>query len=223
MKNKVVAIVPIKTVSKRVKNKNFRKINKKPLYKFLLNKLRFCNFDEIYVDTDSTRIKKFCKINKIKIINRLKYLSKDSANGNDLLNYHCKKIQAKYYFQLFITAPLLSIKTINNCIRILKRKNNIDSILTVKKIYSWFWFKNKPVNYNPKTLPRSQDAMPIIQESTGLYGIKSNILKKKKCRIGAKPFFYLINENEALDLDTEDDFQYLEYYVKRYLPSTNNK
>ena len=101
--------------------------------------------------------------------------------------------------------------------------NCIRAILTVKKIYSWFWFKNKPVNYNPKTLPRSQDAMPIIQESTGLYGIKSNILKKKKCRIGAKPFFYLINENEALDLDTEDDFQYLEYYVKRYLPSTNNK
>ena len=79
------------------------------------------------------------------------------------------------------------------------------------------------MNYNPETLPRSQDAMPIIQESTGLYGIKSNILKKKKCRIGVRPFFYQISENESLDLDTEDDFRYLEYYVKRYLPSTNNK
>ena len=52
MNNKVVVIVPIKTVSKRVKNKNFRIVNKKPLYQFLLNKLKFCNFDEIYVDTD---------------------------------------------------------------------------------------------------------------------------------------------------------------------------
>ena len=51
----------------------------------------------------------------------------------------------------------------------------------------------------------------------------SNILKKKKCRIGVRPFFYQISENESLDLDTEDDFRYLEYYVKRYLPSTNNK
>ena len=50
MNNKVVVIVPIKTVSKRVKNKNFRIVNKKPLYQFLLNKLKFCNFDEIYVD-----------------------------------------------------------------------------------------------------------------------------------------------------------------------------
>ena len=61
MNNKVVVIVPIKTVSKRVKNKNFRIVNKNPLYQFLLNKLKFCNFDEIYVDTDSTKIKKFCK------------------------------------------------------------------------------------------------------------------------------------------------------------------
>ena len=70
MNNKVVVIVPIKTVSKRVKNKNFRIVNKKPLYQFLLNKLKFCNFDEIYVDTDSTKIKKFCKSKNIKVINR---------------------------------------------------------------------------------------------------------------------------------------------------------
>ena len=123
MNNKVVVIVPIKTVSKRVKNKNFRIVNKKPLYQFLLNKLKFCNFDEIYVDTDSTKIKKFCKSKNIKVINRLKYLAQDNANGNDLLNYHFKKIKAKYYFQLFITAPLLSVKTINNCIKLFYFKN----------------------------------------------------------------------------------------------------
>ena len=222
MNNKVVVIVPIKTVSKRVKNKNFRIVNKKPLYQFLLNKLKFCNFDEIYVDTDSTKIKKFCKSKNIKVINRLKYLAQDNANGNDLLNYHFKKIKAQYYFQLFITAPLLSVKTINNCIKLLKTKKNIDSILTVKKIYSWFWFKKKPVNYNHKVLPRSQDAVPIIQESTGLYGIKSKTLKKQKCRIGKKPFFYEVQDIEAIDLDNERDFKFLDFYVKKYLSSSNN-
>ena len=38
---KIVAIVPIKSQSKRVKNKNFKKINGKPLYKYLLDKLKF--------------------------------------------------------------------------------------------------------------------------------------------------------------------------------------
>ena len=53
----------------------------------------------------------------------------------------------------------------------------MNSILTSCKIYSWFWFKNKPVNYKPAILPRSQDAKPIIVETTGLYGIKSSALK----------------------------------------------
>ena len=54
---KVVAIIPIKKNSKRVKGKNFKKINGRPLYSYLLNKLKKCEFDEIFVDTDSIEIK----------------------------------------------------------------------------------------------------------------------------------------------------------------------
>ena len=99
----------------------------------------------------------------------------------------------------------------------LKKKKNNDSILTVNKIYSWFWFRNKPVNYLPKVLPRSQDAQPIVQETTGLYGIKNKALKKHKCRIGKKPIFFDIPKHESLDLDTKDDFVALKMYAKKYL------
>ena len=36
------------------------------------------------------------------------------------------------------------------------------------------WFK-KPINYRPKILPRSQDARPVIIETTGLYGITKRL------------------------------------------------
>ena len=42
-------------------------------------------------------------------------------------------------------------------------------------------------------------------------------LEKNKCRIGKKPFFYEVSDEEALDLDNHKDFEYLEYYVKKYL------
>ena len=119
------------------------------------------------------------------------------------------------YFQIFVTAPLLSIKTINACIKVLKTKKEYDSILTCKKIYSWFWFKNKPINYKPKILPRSQDAEPVIQETTGLYGIKKKTLIKKKCRIGYKPIFYHVSSSESVDLDTLKDFEHLKKYLKK--------
>ncbi len=212
---KVVAIIPIKKKSTRVKRKNFVKIyNNKQLYKYFLEKVKKCNFDEVYVDSDSIEIMNYCKKNKINFIKRKKSLAQNNANGNDLLNYHSNIIKSEIYFQLFITAPMLSIKTINNCINFLKIKKNFDSILTCNKIYSWFWFKNKPVNYKPKTLPRSQDAQPIIMESTGLYGIRAKALKKYKCRIGKKPYFFEVSKKEALDLDTKEDFKILKTYLK---------
>lgn len=213
-KLKIVAIVPIKKNSKRVKGKNFKKINSKPLYRYLLDKLKLCNFDEIYIDSDSKEIDNYCKKNKFQFIKRKNALKKDSANGNDLINYHSKIIEADIYFQLFVTAPLLKVKTINKCIKILKKSKKHDSILTANKIHTWFWFNGKPVNYNPRVLPRSQDAEPIIMETTGLYGIKKNALKKKKCRIGYKPFFYFIEKNESVDLDNEQDFKNLKMILK---------
>ena len=211
---KCIAIIPIKKRSSRVKKKNFKIVNNKKLYQFFIDKIRKCGFDKIYVDSDSSEIKNYCKKNKINFINRKSYLAKDSANGNDLLNYHSSLIKADIYFQLFITAPLLSVKTIKNCITFLKKNRNYDSILTTHEIHSWFWFKKKPVNYNPKTLPRSQDAQPIVMETTGLYGIRGNTLKKYKCRIGKKPFFFNVNKKEALDLDTKEDFKILKSYIK---------
>jgi len=212
---KTVCIVPIKKNSKRVKGKNFKLINKKPLYTYLLDKLKFCNFDEIYVDSDSKVIEQYTKKNNYKFIYRKASLAKDMANGNDLLNYHSKLVESDLYFQLFVTAPLLSIKSINNCVKILKNTKKYDSIFTFIKEKSFYWFKDKPLNYKPVVLPRSQDLIPIIRETTGLYGIKRKALKKRKCRIGYKPYKYLVEKKEAIDLDNHMDFLLLEKYIKR--------
>lgn len=212
---KVVAIIPIKSESKRIKGKNFKRIHKKKLYEYLLDKLKKTKFDDIYVDSDSKEIQRYCHKNNYKFIQRLPSLAKDNANGNDLLNYHFKKITADIYFQLFITAPLLKVTTINKCISILKKSKKYDSIFTSKSLYSWYWFEKKPVNYNPRVLPRSQDARPIVVETTGLYGIKADALKNLKCRIGKKPYFFEVSDEEIVDIDNAKDLKYLKYLLRK--------
>jgi CMP-N-acetylneuraminic acid synthetase len=221
-KKKIVVIVPIKKNSKRVKNKNFKNINGLPLYKITLKKLKKCKFDEIYVDSDSKEIENFCNLEGIKFIKRKPFLATDKANGNDLLNYHRKLIDADYYFQILITSPLLRIKTINNCISYLKKSKKYDSIFTTQKFKTFFWFKDRPVNYLPKELPRSQDLKPLIIETTSLYGIKKKSLDKYKCRIGKKPYFYEVDDFEAVDLNNKKDFEYLEYLIKNNFSKNKN-
>ncbi len=211
---KVICIVPIKKKSKRIKGKNFKVIAGKPLYSYLLDKLKLCNFDEVYIDSDSNEIKKYALKNNYRFINRLKKLSKDSANGNHLLNYHSSIIKADLYFQLFVTAPLLSIANINRCISKLKNSKKNDSIFTIVKDYSYCWFNGRSINYKNNTLPRSQDLNPIITETTGLYGIKKDALKKRKCRIGYKPIMYEISPYEAIDINNKVDLLFLDNFIK---------
>ena len=194
---KTVVIILIKKI-REGKGKKILKVNGVPLYAITLKKLKKCNFDEVYVDTDSQEIKKYCLKNNINIINRLRSLSKNTANGNDLLNYHLKIIEADIYFQLFITAPLLKISTINKCIEILKKSKKHDSIMTVRSLYTWFWFNNRAINYDPRILPRSQDAKPVVVETTALYGIKRRSLKKENAELDLNLFFMKLPKENAL-------------------------
>ncbi len=210
---RVVAIIPIKGKSERVKNKNFKPINSTPLYQFFLSKIQNCHFDEIYVDTDSEEIKDYSLGLGYKVIDRLHELATNTANGNDLLVHHGNVIDADIYFQLFITCPLMSADTVNKAIKIMQEQEEYDSLFTAYEIYSWFWFHGCAVNYDPKVLPRSQEAKPIIRETTGLYAIRKEALKKYNCRIGENPYMLFVDFKESIDLDDEVDFKLAEFFL----------
>ena len=37
----------------------------------------------------------------------------------------------------------------------------------------------------------------------------------EKCGFGKKPFFYEVSQEESIDLDTEEDFKILNFYLKK--------
>ncbi len=213
---KKACFIPIKLNSERIPGKNFRILCGKPLYQYIIeNAIKADCFDDIYVDTNSEEVKAFCKNNNIKIIERLEELTKNTANGNDLLNYHYDLFSNyEYYFQLFATAPFLQPDSIRRAVNTLSESNVYDSTFTAIKQNGFYWYNQLPVNYRPYILPRSQDMEPIYEETTGLYGMKREALKKFRCRIGANPFICLVDKFEAVDINTEDDLKMAEYVGK---------
>lgn len=209
-KHNVVAIIPIKAHSERYRNKNFRLLTGRPLYQHLLDKMDSCNFDRVFVDTDSEEIKEYTKQLGHCVIDRLPELASNSASGNDLLVYQSTIVDAEIFFQLFITAPFLRPETINSAIDLLREQQSYDSLFTAHKMYTWFWYDGHPVNYEPGKLPRSQDAKPVIRETTGLYAIRKNALKKLRRRIGDSPFMLFVDYVESIDIDNEIDLSIAE-------------
>ena len=210
----IACFIPIKENSQRVKGKNLRKLGNKPLYRHILDR---CSniFENVFVDTDSDLIKAYCKNNNIGVIDRIPELLKDSANGNDLLEYWIKKHpDFKYYFQIHVTSPFTSEDTIRNCVTTLTT-DKYDSVFTAYEDKTWYWFNGKPVNYNPEKFPRSQDAKGLIKETTCLYGIKKSQFQSKRARVGDNPFLYLVDYKESIDIDNEQDFEYSNFLINK--------
>lgn len=215
---KVACFIPIKKHSERVKGKNFRLLNGKKLYEYIItNVLEASVFDDIFVDTDSEEIKDYISDKEVSFIEREDWLVKNTANGNDLLISHANKKEGyDYYFQLFATAPFLSPDTISECVEILMSTDEHDSIFTGLHKKDFYWLNNNPVNYRPGLLPRSQDLDALVEETTGLYGIKKESLDKYHCRIGRKPYIYEVNYIEAVDINNEEDLEWAEWLAKKY-------
>lgn len=214
---KIACFIPIKANSERVKGKNFREIGGKALYKIIIDKTIKANcFDDIFIDTNSEEISKYAISKGCSVIEREGKLALNSANGNDLLLHHLRlKPDYDYYFQLFATAPLMKVETIKKCVNSLIATAEYDSVFTALKQHGFFWWNNQPVNYQPVVLPRSQDLVPVIEETTGIYGIKRNALKRYHSRIGAKPLIIDVSKTEAIDLNVEEDFHYANWLVER--------
>lgn len=215
---KTACFIPIKAHSERVQGKNFRILNGKKLYEYIIqHAIEADSFDDIFVDTNSEEISKYAREKDCRVIKREEKLAQNDANGNDLLNYHYEQYPVyDYYFQLFATAPYLQPKTITECVEKLVNSTLYDSCFTALEHHGFFWIGENSINYRPCILPRSQDMMPMIEETTGLYGIKKFALEKYRCRIGAKPYIHFVNKFEAVDINTEADLKMAEYIGKTY-------
>ena len=215
---KTACFIPIKLHSERVPGKNFRILNGKKLYMHIIENIIKANcFDDVYVDTNSDEVKEYAHNMNIGIIDRVEKLADNSANGNDLLYYDYQIFpDYDYYFQLFVTSPFLQPESILDCFNALVSSNKYDSCFTANAHNGFFWLNGIPMNYRPDVLPRSQDLIPVIEETTGLYGITKEALEKYRCRIGKTPYIHIISKFESVDINTEEDLVIADFIGKHY-------
>lgn len=213
---KTACFIPIKANSERVPGKNFRILNGKKLYQYICEHVQEADvFSDVYIDTNSSEIASYAYTMGFKVIERKPELALNTANGNDLLMHHFELFpEYDYYYQLFATAPYMQPETIKACYLTLTCGKEYDSCFTALANHSFYWYANTPVNYRPGILPRSQDMLPVIEETTGLYGISRESLIRYRCRIGREPYMHFVSKFEAVDINTEEDLKVAEQIGK---------
>jgi CMP-N-acetylneuraminic acid synthetase len=223
----ITAIIPIKHNSTRVPGKNFRLMNGKPLYQWILNTLLDVQkINYIIIDTDSDII--FSDIpkyyseyynKKIFIHKRYEDLRPGDTSTNKILMsvINDDKFNSDYYLQTHVTNPLLKSDTINKAIDyFLKNKDNHNSLFSVKTHYTIFYDKNgKDMNHNRKILIPTQDLDPIYEENSCIYIFDKMTLLNENARISDNALLFEMDHIESQDIDWEHDFILTELLMKK--------
>ena len=216
---KIAAFVPMRHHSVRVIGKNYRLMNGKPLYHYIMETLLSVpEIDQVVVDTDSPVVieglaKDFPQVSAIL---RPEHLRADDVPMNEILLYDTSQVKADYYLQTHSTNPLLKASTISAAIRALMDKAYIyDSLFSVTEVKKRFWDPlSRPINHNPNILLRTQDLPPIYEENSCIYIFTREVLEKKHTRIGERPMLFPIPSREAQDIDDEFEFAVTEMMMK---------
>lgn len=225
---KIYALIPIKHNSERVKGKNYRNFNDKPLFYWIINTLLNSTYiDKIIIDTDSNTIKELIpmffnkNMDRIILYDRPEHLHGGHIATNDLfINViQSLNLDADYYFQTHTTNPLLKTSTINGAIEtfIEKEKNGYESLFSVKRHHTRFYDKSgNDMNHNRFKLIPTQELDPIYEENSCMYLFTKESILKYKARIAKKAFLYEMSDIESTDIDWPDDFNLAEKLHKYY-------
>ena len=203
---KVVAFVPIKLNNERLPGKNTKRFsNGRVLISYILETLKKVRcIDEIYVYCSSDSICEYLP-DGVHYLKRSEILDLSSTSFNMVLTSFADDVEADVYVLTHATAPFISVTSFERAIEAVT-SGEYDSALSVQKMQEFLWKDGKPVNYDPSSIPRTQDLKPIYKETCGMYVYTSKLIKQEKRRIGHHPFLVEVDEIEACDINNPNDF-----------------
>ncbi len=210
---KIVALLPMKANSERVKGKNFRNLAGKALFNWILDELLATEaIDCVVINTDAKNIlleNGLVESERVLIRERKPELCGDFVSMNLILADDIANVPSETYLMTHTTNPLISAKTINEAINCYNLGlNKYDSLFSVNKIQTRFYREDmSPVNHNPNELIRTQDLEPWFEENSCIYIFSSESFAITNARIGNKPQMFITPALESIDIDEPDDWE----------------
>ena len=220
---KIVAIMPLKANSERVKGKNFKNFCGKPLFRWMLDTLLSVDkISQVIINTDARELlyeNGLTDSERVLIRDRPNEICGDLVSMNKVIENDVNSVDADVYLMTHTTNPLLTKTSIELAIDQYFNKidDGYDSVFSVNRVQTRFYDKNcKAINHDPHNLTRTQDLEPWFEENSNLYLFSRESFKKTNARIGDNPSMLVTDPFESTDIDTPSDWELAEILVKYY-------
>lgn len=229
---KVLCIIPARSGSKQIKNKNIIKIGNKPLIYYTISfakKLKFV--DKIIFSSDSNKYIKIAKSFGMKDFSvRPKYLSNDNALMANVVKYELKQEYKNFkniYDSVLIlqpTSPFRNKKIFYKAFKILKN-SLYDSVISISEVRDHpFRMKkilkksNRVINFmnlNKECLISRQQLPKVYIRAGSMYFTKVNAFLNSNSLLGKKVYGFIVNEKFKINVDNFEDLLLAKYFINK--------
>jgi len=223
-----IAVICARKNSLRIKNKNFLKINKKPLINYTIESAIKSNlFDKIIINTDSKNYKYNIKNTKIRKYLRPKSLGGSKIRVLDVLKEMIKSLEINTndnIFVLFPTCPLRNSRDIKNAFKIYKKNNCNEQLISVSEfmpsIDVAFYInkknriKNKFINEYNKSPGNNNHKSYYYCNYAILIQKASKLLKFDKL-VNQNSIYYIMPFDRSIDIDEQSQLLLIKKILKK--------
>ncbi len=220
-----IAIIPARSGSKGLKDKNIKKLNGIPLLAYTITSaIKSGCFDEVYVSTDSEEYARIA----IEYGASVPFLRSEQNSTDTASSWDCVREAINGYeklgknFELCMllqpTSPLRDEKDIINAFNLFNDKNAkaVISVCELEHPFQWSFKLDKNASMkdfstSPYRNSRRQDLTPHYRENGAMYLTSTKSVLNKQFDIYLDGCYaYVMSKNNSIDIDTALDFQIAE-------------
>jgi len=217
---KIVAVIPVKEISERVKRKNLRRFYKgRSLLDILIEKLNKCrDISKIYISSNSKVIKRLALKSKCYYIERNIKFCNNVTPWSEVIFEIANSIPEKEDTILMwchTTTPMFN--SYKEAIKIFKSKKfKNDGLISVEKFKKFLVTDKKiPLNYAWGVWhPYSQKLNNLYSITGALFMMSIRQFKVNRYVISKNPYYLETKNFEGLDIDTSKDFRLAQFIFR---------
>lgn len=223
-----LAIIPARSGSKGLLDKNIKELNNKPLMAYTIEAaVKSDIFDEIILSTDSNKYAEIGrKYGATVPFLREENLARDNASTKDVIIHVINKLEKigkryDYFVLLQPTTPLRNENHIKESVDTLI-ENNANSVVSICELEHSSGInvklnENSRLDFVFRDLKniRRQDFQKEYRINGGIYICKTEIYLQYESFYMKGSFPYIMDKKSSVDIDDIDDFMYAEYLINK--------
>lgn len=228
---RVIAQIPARAGSKRVKAKNLRYLCGKPLLSYSIECAKQCSqFDSIYVNSNSEDMLALAIEMGVRGYKRSEELASDCATGDQFTIDFIRAIKPDTLVMINPVCPLITSDIVHSALNAYLN-SDCDTLITCESTNMQTFCNGKPINISlDEQLAPTQEnpSVSILNWAVTIWDTKkfvTNYEKTGSAYIGKNRLLYPINPISGIKISTESDFRMAEIliYSQQKLSVDNDK